>query len=247
VVEEILPTVTFTDEGWLTGIDSLADPRTFPAFLTSRLFYRRVLHDAKWLLLPVLLFLAVRIPLTYFLFLGRGRGVLPRVTRELLIVDLAFLLLVGVMGLVILIGVRRAWKTASSVVATKRGAAQNDNTRDAARTLVGNGYAGMVCGHTHHGELSSLDGGFYANTGSCTQVVDSVEARFGMPHVFLPRVQLTWVEMEPGDEWSIRLIEGRRPVPGSTLVERRMERTRGSNVKPEPAVVGAFPGGPFPT
>jgi len=184
--------------------------------------------------------------MTYFLFLGKGRGVLPKVTKSLLVLDIAFLVFVGVMGLVLLIGVRRAWKTASSVVATKRGAAQNDNTREAAGKLIGEGYAGMVCGHTHHPELSSLDGGFYANTGSCTQVVDSVEARFGMPHVFLPRVQLTWVEMEPGDEWSIRLVEGRRAVPGSTLAERRMEKTKQSNVKPEPLVVGAFPGGPFP-
>jgi len=244
IVQEILPSMTFAEEGWLDGVESLADPRTFPAFLTSRLFYRRVLHDAKWLLLPVLLFLVVRVPITYLFLAGTGEDVLPRLTRRLVVVDALFIFFVMVVAGILLWGVRRAWKTASSAVAAERGRTQNDNTRAAAQKFVDRGYAGMICGHTHHPELCELEGGFYANTGSCTKVVDRVDARFQLPHVFVPRIQVSYLELEAGDGWTVRLTEGRRDVPGSTLAEKRVEKRR-ARFAPGPSVVGVYPGGPF--
>ncbi|MEX1046218.1 MAG: metallophosphoesterase [Actinomycetota bacterium] len=244
IVQEILPEMTFADQGWLSGVDSLSDPRTFPAFLTSRLFYRRVLKDAKWLLIPVVLFLLVRIPVTY-LFLGeRGQDLLPRVTRRLVMVDAIFIAFVLLMVVILLIGARRAWHTASSAVATKRGAGQNDNTRAAAKAFIDQGFAGMVCGHTHHPEISEVEGGFYVNTGSGTQVVDRVPAKMGLPHVFVPRVQLSFVELEAGDDWTVVLTAGRQAVPGSTTTERRMQRKR-TDAPHDLTVVGRWPGGPF--
>lgn len=88
---------------------------------------------------------------------------------------------------------------------------QNANTRDAARHLVARGgYAGMVAGHTHRCELSEVPGGFYANTGSCTRVIDRVRARFRLPAVYLPRLQLSWIVLECEDDWSVRLFAARR-------------------------------------
>ena len=43
----------------------------------------------------------------------------------------------------------------------------NDQPRSEAERLIGGGFAGLVTGHTHDPELTSLGSGFYANTGSC--------------------------------------------------------------------------------
>jgi hypothetical protein len=113
--------------------------------------------------------------------------------------------------------------------------------RAAAERLIQDGYAGLVCGHTHHAELSPVESGFYANTGSGTKVVDRVDSWFGLPPVFLPRIQLSWVILDTADAtWKVTLTAGRRNVPGSTRLEHRVAR-RGAFVPNEPAVVASYP------
>src|SRR5438270_11915331 len=56
IVQELLPDLATRDEtGVLAGVESLEDPRTFPSFVTSRVFYRRVVKETSWLLVPVVL------------------------------------------------------------------------------------------------------------------------------------------------------------------------------------------------
>src|SRR5207249_2694217 len=120
------------------------------------------------------------------------------------------------------------------------GKSQNDNARSAAEQLVQQGYRGMVSGHTHHPELTSLGAGFYANTGSGTKVVEQIDARLDLPHVFEARLQLSWVELRASDSgWTVNLIAGHRPIAGTAL--ERLCTNRGTRIPEDPDVVASYP------
>jgi UDP-2,3-diacylglucosamine pyrophosphatase LpxH len=242
IVQEFLPSFSQVQGDTLDGVETLADPRTFPAFISSRLFYRKAALESLWLLVPVALILLFRLPLAYALWDGRLERLRP-FSRWLFIVDVAIIanLVIGTVVVVVLI--RRWWKTASSVVAEQRGGEQNDNTRALAADLVRRGYAGLVCGHTHHAELTALANGFYANTGSGTKVLDRVEAHFGFPSVFLPRIQVSWVILSAegaSSPWRVSLVQGRRPLPDARRLERWFARDP-DGLSPEPVETSTYP------
>ena len=241
VVKEFLPSFSVVEGDWLDGVETLADPRTFPAFISSRLFYRKLALDSLWFLIPVIFILILRLPLAYALFNGKLERLRP-FSRVLLVADIAIIVNIVLGTLILVLIIRHTWKTASSVVAEQRGGQQNDNTRAAGADYVREGYAGFVCGHTHHAELSALEGGFYANTGSGTKVLDRVESHFGFPAVFLPRIQLSWVILFAGTSppWAVSLVQGRRVLPGTSRFERLLAR-RQEALPPHPVETGTYP------
>jgi UDP-2,3-diacylglucosamine pyrophosphatase LpxH len=247
LVEEVLPEVGFAERGTLQGMDALANPRTFPGFISSRYFYRKVLGLAGWIVVPLSLLYVGRILASIALVLSGN----PRLGLDSLLgarfigFDLLQLALVAAFTVVAVHVARKSWREGSQAVATKRGETQNSNTRAVASELVSRGYAGMVAAHTHHCELSELPGGFYANTGSCTKVVDKAEARLRMPSVYLPRLQLAWVVLEPGQPWSVSLVAARRSAEGATRLERLVTTPEARHLATDPAEVARWPGGPM--
>jgi hypothetical protein len=244
IVQEFLPSFSEVQGDTLDGVETLADPRTFPAFITSRLFYRKAALESLWLLVPVALIILLRLPLAYALWDGKLERLLP-FSRDLLIVDLAIIANLVIGTIVVVFLIRHWWKTASSVVAEQRGGEQNDNTRALAADLIERNYAGLVCGHTHHAELSAVGNGFYANTGSGTKVLDRVEAHFGFPSVFLPRIQVSWVILtsqgpKDGPPWRVSLVQGRRPLPDARRLERWFARDP-DGLSPEPVETSTYP------
>jgi len=237
IVKELLPDLANRDAaGVLAGVESLEDPRTFPSFVTSRVFYRRVVKETRWLLVPVILAIAVH----YGISLADTPLHLHLQARDFLVFDLAVVALAVVTASVLVLAGRHAWKGASFSVVSKRGKNQNDNARAAAEQLVGTGYRGMISGHTHHPELSEVRTGFYANTGSGTKIVEAVDTRFDLPHVFEAKLQLSYVVLHATDRgWKVDLVIGHRPIPG-TRIERLV--TPGREQHPEdPEVVSSFP------
>ncbi len=239
IVQEFLPDLKEVEGDWMDGVETLADPRGFPSFISSRIFYRKVARGLLWLLIPVAVAIALRVPITYAFLHGNPRRVRP-FEHALLYLDLAVIVDIAFVAAFLALAVRRSWQAASSVAAEKRGSAQNDNTRDAAVQLIAKGYAGLVCGHTHHPELTTVGTGFYANTGSGTKVIDHVAARFGMPPVFMPRIQVSWVILQSGEPWTVTLVAGRRNLPGATRLERFMA-SRSEYVPPDPSIVARCP------
>jgi len=216
----------------------------FPAFVASRLAYRRLGGRLGWLLVPFALALVLRLPLIYALAarMGRASG-LDTGARVLVALGAVIVTDAAVVTVAVAAAARRAWAATSALVVGGRGLAQNDAARVRARQLVAEGYAGLVTGHTHHPELAVLDGGFYANTGSGSVVVERAGARLGLPGVFAAHIQLSWIELEAAASLHVRLLHGRRDLPGTTLLERlvagRAVVTRG-----RPAVVASYPPGP---
>ncbi len=98
-----------------------------------------------------------------------------------------------------------------------------------------------MSGHTHHPELRVAGGsGFYANSGSCTSVVEALGGRLGLPPAYVRSQQVCWVEIaEPG---GASLMAARVLLPGATRGERFA--ARGRNPYPRtPARVASWPGG----
>ena len=152
IVRQVLPRVEWLGRDWLDGAHEMADPADFPAFVGSRLFYRKLVRHAWWLvLLPVLLLLALRISEIFEL-----QSRYPDTTRwvhgaEVLgygaVADLV------VVAVIIAIVSRRAWTAISELALAERGYGQNRAARQRAADLTGDGYRGFLSGHTHHPEL----------------------------------------------------------------------------------------------
>ena len=244
IVNEVLPLLHGARTAWLEGAEELSDPADFPAFVASRLLYRRLTPHLRWLAVPLLLTLLLRLPALYALADRARPG--ARTGSWLLGLGVAIAADLVLLGAVVALVARRTYRSAAAVGIGRRGRAQNDAARDEARRLAGSGFAGFVTGHTHHAELTPLDGAFYANTGCGTEVVEERRGRLGLPGVFLSRRQLSWVELEAGADLHVRLLEGGVDVPGGSRLER-MVGVRPANRSPRPVVVASQPhGSPWP-
>jgi UDP-2,3-diacylglucosamine pyrophosphatase LpxH len=216
IVRQVLPRIEWLGRDWLTGAHEMADPADFPAFVGSRLFYRKLVRHAWWLLaLPVVLLVALRV--SEFLELQSrypDTKVWVHSAEVLGYGAVADLIIVAV---IIAIVSRRAWTAISALALEERGYGQNRAARQRAADLTGDGYRGFLSGHTHHPELREAGQGFYANSGSCTTVVEAIPTHFGMPPAYLSAQQITWVEIN-GDQ--AHLMAARIQLPGATRLER---------------------------
>ncbi len=214
-------------ERWLSGTRELVDPLDFPAFVGSRLVYRRLTVHLGWVLAVVVgLALAARLSLLY--------GLLQRLPEDVTTTALhaAYFLAAAAVDAAVLLAVlgivaRRVFRAVSSLDLGPRGPATNDPGRAHARSLAAAGYAAFVCGHTHRAELTAITdhtsahGGLFANTGCGTAAVVAVGARFGLPPVYLRTLQLSWLELDnAATGWAARLRTSRLPLPGATRLER---------------------------
>ena len=100
--------------------------------------------------------------------------------------------------LAVVVGIlaRRAWVSVSALALERRGYEQNHAARQRAADLIADGYHGFLSGHTHHPELGAIASGFYANSGSCTSVVEGIGGRFGLPPAYVRNQQICWMEVE---------------------------------------------------
>jgi UDP-2,3-diacylglucosamine pyrophosphatase LpxH len=239
IVRQVLPRIEWLGRDWLTGAHEMADPADFPAFVGSRLFYRKLVRHAWWLLaLPVLILLALR---TSEFFELQSRY--PDTTRW---VHGAQILGYGAVADLIVVAViialvsRRAWTAISALALEERGYGQNRAARQRAADLTGDGYRGFLSGHTHHPELREAGGGFYANTGSCTAVVEAIPTRLGMPPAYLRTQQITWVEITADQA---HLMAARIQLPGATRLERFAAHGR-DHFSATPARIASWPDKP---
>jgi UDP-2,3-diacylglucosamine pyrophosphatase LpxH len=258
IVREVMPKIEWIGRDWLDGAHEMADPADFPSFLASRLVYRKLARHLWWLVLaPVVLF-AVVLP-----ELGRVRGKYPDagyVLHDVEILSYGAVVDIGLIALILTVVTRRAWTAISALALAGRGYSQNSAARQRAGDLIGEGYTGYLSGHTHHPELRAHGSGFYANTGSCTSVVEAIDTMRGMPPVYLRTQQLSWLEItaagpapgQPRDQaagggrTSAQLLSARVELPGAARVERFLAASR----NPHPAVptpVACWPdGGDWP-
>jgi UDP-2,3-diacylglucosamine pyrophosphatase LpxH len=242
IVREVVPKIEWLGRDWLNGAHEMADPADFPSFVASRLFYRKLSKHVWWLvLLPVLLLFVLRLSVVVDV-----RQRYPDTQHVLhdgeilgygAVVDLA--LIAVIVGFVI----RRAWTSISALALAGRGYSQNHGARQRATDLVADGYLGFISGHTHHPELRHTDAGFYANTGSCTSVVEAIDTVRGLPPVYVRAQQISWLELISGDgSCAATLKSARVLLPGATRVERLAASGRNPHAS-APCAVASWPSG----
>ena len=136
--------------------------------------------------------------------------------------------------------VRRAWLSISALALDDRGYGQNSAARQRAIDLVADGYYGFISGHTHHPELAATGRGFYANSGSCTSVVEGIGGRLGLPPAYVRNQQICWLEIAEGQA---DLVSARIEMPGATRLERFAAHGRNPH-SDIPVRVASWPAGP---
>jgi lysylphosphatidylglycerol synthetase-like protein (DUF2156 family) len=236
---EILPALAGSTSTWLAGIDRLADPSGFPRFVASRFAYRRVVRWLWWLLLPIAVALLARLP-DWWLF-GMPKKLQPFSSR-LLGLGLTLAAEAIMAGIVLAVVNHRVWHSAGRSLLGPSAQRANDGAREAARPILAAGGVGLVTGHTLQPELARVGTGFYANAGSCGEVVEERASRLGLPPVFVHLRQISWIEIEAGAQVHARLLLARSYVRPVTVLERfaagHLPHGGGA-----PAVVASFPGG----
>jgi UDP-2,3-diacylglucosamine pyrophosphatase LpxH len=239
IVREVIPRIERLGKGWVDGAHEMADPTDFPSFIGSRLVYRKFGRRLWWLIaIPLVILIAARIPVVTSIrsrypdtqvWLHRGEILGWGALADLIMLAVV----VGILA-------RRAWVSVSALALERRGYEQNHAAVQRAIDLVADGYYGFVSGHTHHPELRAVASGFYANSGSCTSVVEGIGGRLGLPPAYVRNQQICWVEID-GEQ--ARLVTARVELPGATKMERFVARGRNPH-SDTPAWVASWPAGP---
>jgi UDP-2,3-diacylglucosamine pyrophosphatase LpxH len=240
IVREVIPRIEWLGRGWVDGAHEMADPTDFPSFVASRLVYRKLIRHVWWLVaIPLALLIVVRIP-AWVSFRSHHPDTGVWIHRSVILGYGAVVDLVVILALVAVLA-RRAWLAVSALALDERGYGQNKAARQRAEDLVGDGYLGFVSGHTHHPELRASGGsGFYANSGSCTSVVEAVGGRLGLPPAYVRTQQVCWLEITNPECAS--MMAARVVLPGATRGERFAARGRDQYPR-TPARVASWPSG----
>jgi len=240
IVREVIPRLELLGKGWIDGAHEMADPTDFPSFVASRMAYRKLARHLWWVLaIPIVLMVLLRIP-----FIVNFRSRYPdtgRWVHDSVILGYGALIDLIVIAALVALMARRAWQSIAALALDERGYGQNNAARQRAADLVADGYQGFVSGHTHHPELRATGRGFYANSGSCTAVVEGLGGRFGMPPAYVRNQQICWVEMSGGE---VSLVSARVALPGSTRLERFTASGRRNPHQDSPTRVATWPAGP---
>jgi UDP-2,3-diacylglucosamine pyrophosphatase LpxH len=239
IVREVVPRLEWLGRGWVDGAHEMADPTDFPSFIGSRLVYRKLGRHLWWLIaIPLVILILVRIP-EFGAFRSRYPDTDVWVRRAEVLGYGAVADLVVIAALVAILA-RRAWVSISALALDKRGYGQNQAARQRAADLVADGYHGYISGHTHHPELAASATGFYANSGSCTSVVEGIGGKIGLPPAYVRNQQICWVEIAAD---GAELVSARVELPGATRMERFVAHGRNPH-SDTPVRVASWPAGP---
>ena len=219
--------------------------------MVSRTLYRRLGRYAWWLLVPFIVAGLLRVAVTPWVSGHLGSGLPGRAIRHAHQADLGdqivialsvALVVLGVLALVLGLLSRRMWSIlgGGTLEEVQAQAGANDAARDAARRLVGRGYAGLITAATFQSELTHLGLGFYANVGATTEVVDEHRGKLGLPPVFLHNQRVSWVELETGAELHVRMLLAGNELRSPSVLERMITRGRVTRSL-HPALVASYP------
>jgi len=241
MLEEVLPGLARSR--WATDADRLADPASLLRFVVSRSLYRGAARHAWWLVVPIVLALAIKFPVTYGLLRHPAQLVGSAAWDDrALVLGITTLFDMALVGLAAAWLARRGWARLGRQALSPPAAEVNEAARAEGRRLVTEGYAGFIIGHTLRAEMTQLGPGFFAATGAVAEVVEEHQAWLGLPAVFLGRVVASWVELEAGAELHVHLSYGAAAVPGASLVERLVAR-HAPPARTAAAVVASYPRG----
>ena len=212
LMTEVLPSFDRPRYDGLTRVRALED---VPEFMASRLLYRTMARWSWLLVLPLVLGLAVTVPLSLTVPEWLERPLGPWTQR------LGFLAVTSVIDTVIVSAlvlalIARSWKRLGRQPTIT---GEPGRMRALAHSQIADGGSGLIVGASE-AQLTDLREGVLATTGACGEVVERRPGRLGLPAVFVPVTSLSWIEIEVGATLHVRLWCGQVDLHGSALVER---------------------------
>ncbi len=209
LISEFWPRYRSTNRaGWLDGVDRLKEPSSAVRFLISRIAYRKFARVAPWVLLPLALSFLIKIPLVVSLpLINHLRNHAVSLGPRLAFVGVTTLIDATLILLAIVIILRLSYsrlfsKESKEAIATD----VNVNARLGAAAEIDRGFTGVIVGHFLTPELTQVGKGFFACTGSVSRIYVEADAAFGLPPIFRPKQQATWVEIDAGAGIHTRLL-----------------------------------------
>lgn len=223
LISEFWPRYKFSRKSnWLHGVERLRDPNSSARFILSRLTYRKLVKYLPWTLLPLLLTYLIKVPLFLSLpivshFRDRAVGIGSALGFIAITTLLDAILLIGVF-LIILKSSYSHFITQESTFT--RNYDLNLNARIGASQYLEDGYTGVISGHFMAPELTKVGSGFFACTGSVSEILVESSAILGLPSVFRQKSQTTWIEIEAGASLHVRLLNYSTLNKPNTFIER---------------------------
>lgn len=245
LIGEIIPSIT-TKAKWLDGMDLIDNPSAISRFIASRVFYHKAMKYLPWLIAPIIFAFFLKLPLIFALpIIGDFKYRIFRAAPFIQATAAATLVdAILVMAIATWIARRAYIGLIGSQVSGDEPSQPDPNiaTRIAAADYIAQNGLGFITGHTLNPELSDLDDGFFCSTGGITTIYRESTARLGLPAVFQPSHQCTWVELQPGAKVRVRLYslteESQLPSKAERLVTVGLhDHTSGLRI------LASYPGG----
>lgn len=231
--------------GWLDGIERITDPSTSARFLISRLAYRKAARFIPWVLLPLFLSFLIKLPLVLSLpGINRLKDHAISLGPRLAFIGVTTVLDAALISIVFLFLLRRSYSrflTEESTISKKLDL--NLDARLGAASLIDQGYKGVITGHFLSPELSEVGSGFFACTGSVSTIYSETEAILGLPSIFRPKQQATWIELDAGAKVHVRLISKTKELKADSLLERFLTFDKSAK-KSTSGLLSSYPDGP---
>ncbi len=244
LVGEIAPSVASRAK-WLSGMDLVDDPTAMSRFIASRVFYRKAMRYLPWLAAPIFLAFFLKLPLIFAIpVLGHFKHRFFRVAPFIQAAGAATILdAILVLALATWIA-RRAYIGLIESPPPSDSAAPNPNigARIAATEELTRGAVGFISGNSLNAELSDLSEGFFCATGAIALTYREKRARLGLPAVFQPVMQCTWVEIQPGAKIRVRLYSQSEEKRLGSAMERLVTVGLGDDAAGL-RILASYPGG----
>ncbi len=208
--------------GLLAGVDRLREPSSAIRFLISRMTYRRVARITPWVVLAIVVSFLIKLPLAISLPVVRNfRHHAINVGSRVLFIGITTLIDATLILLAILIILRISYsRLFSEDQIAPRTFDNNVDARIGAAKKIDEGFSGVIVGHFLTPELSQVGSGFFACTGSVSRIYVEAEAALGLPPIFRPKQQATWLEIEAGAKTHVRLLSRTAFAKADSLLEQ---------------------------
>ncbi|MDA8026208.1 MAG: phosphatidylglycerol lysyltransferase domain-containing protein [Actinomycetota bacterium] len=241
---EFLPRIARKSR-WLDGIEFIDNPSLASRFVASRVFYRQALRYLPFLLIPLLVSYLIRIPL--FLSVANIAHLKNRVTTDSNLIRLGALATAIDAVVIFIIAsliIRRVYASiiGSSLNDLATDSDPNATTRMAALESIDDFTVGIVVGDSINAELTELFEGFFASPGSVATTYHESRSRLGLPTVFQPHLNCTWIEIQPGAKIRVRLYSQTEEARLRHLGER-IARLGMHDKNAGIRILAAYPGG----
>ncbi|WP_298336808.1 phosphatidylglycerol lysyltransferase domain-containing protein [Ferrimicrobium sp.] len=219
--------------------DKLHPQASLARYIASRSFYRRLRALVLWTTIPLVIILAIRIPILLAIPLLRRQSALITNTELVAMAIVLDVVLAVTVSFFTSRGTLRILDT--PLDSALRTLDPNASERLRFDEFTKHGYHGMISAATRTKELITTSNGIFASPGTFSTTVIRLPTRLPIPALYVAATDTSWLEIEPGATLRINLWSLQRLVAPSRLL--RLLAAKDLH-QPKPRLLASIPGGP---